>query len=56
MQPTKKELLEMITMIENAASMAAMPKRDHALCQQAAEMLRKFVEDTVKDEKETKDK
>ena len=54
MNTTRKELLDMATLLENAASLAAMPKRDHALCQQAAEELRKFLEANANEKAEKK--
>lgn len=54
MSVNKKELIEMIALLESAAGLAPMPKRDHALCQQAAEALRKFIEDLKLDAEKDK--
>lgn len=38
-----EELLAMLRLIEEAAGLAPMPKRDHATVQEAASKLREFI-------------
>lgn len=38
-----EDYLAMIRMLEEAAALAALPKRDHAACQEAASKLREYV-------------